>query len=137
MSGCSVSGAYVKASWYGSSSEPTLAQLARSLAKLTVPFLKIAAFLNASAYAVQALNTPGNAARNSAYGPRQFNTDFSLRKEFRVTETKFAEFRWESFNFFNTTNFGNPATTFGNTNFGFITGAGDGRVMQLGVRFQF
>jgi hypothetical protein len=95
------------------------------------------AFLNANAYAVQALNTPGNAARNSAYGPRQFNTDFSLRKEFRVTETKFAEFRWESFNFFNTTNFSNPATTFGNTNFGFITGAGDGRVMQLGVRFQF
>lgn len=94
-------------------------------------------FLSASAYVVQALDTPGNAARNSAYGPRQFNTDLALRKEFRITERKFAEFRWESFNFFNTVNFSNPATTFGSTNFGYITGAGDGRVMQLGARFQF
>ncbi|MBL8218969.1 MAG: hypothetical protein JNL62_07060, partial [Bryobacterales bacterium] len=95
------------------------------------------AFLSANAYRVQALNTPGNAARNSAYGPMQFNTDFALRKEFRVTERHRAEFRWESFNFFNNVNFNNPATTFGNTNFGWITGAGDGRVMQLAVRYQF
>lgn len=94
-------------------------------------------FLSSAAYRVQTLNTPGNAARNSAYGPRQFNTDFALRKEFRITERQAAEFRWESFNFFNTVNFNNPATTFGNTNFGWITGAGDGRVMQLAIRYQF
>lgn len=95
------------------------------------------AFLSATAYAVQAINTPGNAARNSAYGPRQFNTDFAARKEFRVTERHAAELRWEMFNLLNTVNFSNPATTLGNTNFGWITGAGDGRVMQLGVRFQY
>lgn len=94
-------------------------------------------FLNVSAYRIQTLNTPGNAARNSAFGPRQFNTDFALRKEFRITERQAAEFRWESFNFFNTVNFLNPQTTFGNTNFGWITGAGDARVMQLAVRYQF
>jgi hypothetical protein len=38
----------VKASWYGSSSDPTLAQLARSLAKLTNPLLKIDASRMAS-----------------------------------------------------------------------------------------
>ncbi|MBM3727866.1 MAG: TonB-dependent receptor [Acidobacteria bacterium] len=94
-------------------------------------------FLNPNAYRIQALNTAGNAARNSAYGPRQFNTDFALRKEFRFNERHAAEVRWESFNFLNTVNFNNPATTVGNTNFGWITGAGDGRVMQLAVRYQF
>lgn len=94
-------------------------------------------FLSAAAYRVQALNTPGNAARNSAYGPRQFNTDFAVRKEFRINDRHAAEFRWESFNMFNTVNFLNPATTVGNTNFGAITSAGDPRVMQLAVRYQF
>jgi hypothetical protein len=94
-------------------------------------------FLNPAAYSVQATNTPGNSARNSAYGPRQFNTDFALRKEFRITESNSAEFRWESFNFFNVVNFNNPATTVGNTNFGWITSADGGRVMQLAIRYQF
>ena len=94
-------------------------------------------FLSASAYRVQTLNTAGNAARNSAYGPRQFNTDFALRKEFRINDRHAAEFRWEFFNFLNTVNFANPATTIGTTNFGWITGAGDARVMQLAVRYQF
>ena len=94
-------------------------------------------FLDVNAYRIQTLNTPGNAARNSAFGPRQFNTDFALRKEFRITERQAAEFRWESFNFFNTVNFNNPQTTFGNTNFGWITTAGDARVMQLAVRYSF
>jgi hypothetical protein len=94
-------------------------------------------FLRTTAYRIQAINTAGNAARNSAYGPRQFNTDFALRKEIRVTEKQSLEFRWESFNLFNTVNFSNPAATVGNTNFGWITGAGDGRVMQLAIRYQF
>jgi hypothetical protein len=94
-------------------------------------------FLNPAAYRVQALNTPGNAARNSAYGPRQFNTDFALRKEIRWSERQAVEVRWESFNVFNTVNFNNPATTVGNTNFGFITSAGDPRVMQLAIRYGF
>jgi len=94
-------------------------------------------FLSPSAYRVQTLNTIGNSARNSAYGPRQFNTDFSVRKEFRFNERHSAEFRWESFNLFNTVNFSNPATTLGNTNFGWITGAGDPRIMQLALRYAF
>ena len=95
------------------------------------------AFLSPSAYRVQTLNTPGNAARNSAYGPRQFNTDFALRKELRLSERQSLEVRWESFNFFNTVNFNNPASTFGNINFGVITSAGDPRVMQLALRYGF
>jgi hypothetical protein len=94
-------------------------------------------FLDPAAYAVQPINTPGNAARNSAYGPRFFNTNFVLSKSFTITEGKAVDFRWEAYNLFNTVNFNNPNTTFGGTTFGQITGAGDARVMQLGVRFGF
>lgn len=94
-------------------------------------------FLSAAAYRVQAVNTPGNAARNTAYGPRFFNTDFNLSKEFRLTERQSFDIRWEAFNLFNTVNFQNPATTLGNTNFGSITAARDPRIMQLAVRYRF
>jgi len=94
-------------------------------------------FLDVNAYAVQPVNTPGNAARNSAYGPRFFNTNFVLAKSFTLTEGKVVDFRWEAYNLFNTVNFGNPNTGFGGTTFGQINSAGEPRVMQLGVRFGF
>jgi hypothetical protein len=94
-------------------------------------------FLTVNAYRVQAINTAGNSARNSAYGPRQFNTDFALRKEIRWSDRQAVEIRWESFNFFNTVNFNNPSTTVGATNFGVITSAGDPRIMQMAIRYQF
>ncbi|MEJ7608822.1 MAG: hypothetical protein WKF37_21755, partial [Bryobacteraceae bacterium] len=94
-------------------------------------------FLSAAAYRVQAVNTPGNAARNTAYGPRFFNTDFNLSKAFRLTERQSLEIRGEAFNLFNTVNFQNPATTLGNTNFGAITAARDPRIMQLAARYRF
>ncbi len=94
-------------------------------------------FLDPEAYRVQAVNTPGNAARNTAYGPRYFNTDFNLSKGFRITERQSFDIRWEAFNLFNTVNFNNPATTVGNTNFGWITSARDPRIMQLAIRYRF
>lgn len=94
-------------------------------------------FLDINAYQLQALNTPGNAARNSAYGPGQFVTNFKLGKTFRITERHAADFRWEAFNLFNTVNFNNPATTYGGSNFGVITGAQEPRVMQLAIRYSF
>lgn len=94
-------------------------------------------FLDPAAYRVQAVNTPGNSARNTAYGPRFFNTDFNLSKGFRITERQSFDIRWEAFNLFNTVNFNNPATTVGSTNFGWITSARDPRIMQLAIRYQF
>lgn len=94
-------------------------------------------FLDPNAFRVQALNTPGNAARNTAYGPRFFNTDFNLSKGFRLTERQSFDIRWEAFNLFNTVNFNNPQTTVGNTNFGWITSAREPRIMQLAVRYRF
>lgn len=94
-------------------------------------------FLDPAAYRVQAVDTPGNAARNTAYGPRFFNTDFNLSKGFRITERQSFDIRWEAFNLFNTVNFNNPQTTVGNTNFGWITSAREPRIMQLAIRYRF
>ncbi len=94
-------------------------------------------FLDPAAYTIQAANTPGNAARNTAYGPGFFNTDFNLSKGFKITERQSVDIRWEAFNLFNTVNFQNPQTTVGNTNFGWITAARDPRIMQLAIRYRF
>ncbi|MFN0105831.1 MAG: carboxypeptidase regulatory-like domain-containing protein [Bryobacteraceae bacterium] len=94
-------------------------------------------FLDVNAYQLQTLNTPGNAARNSAYGPNQFVTNFKLGKSFAVREGHAIDFRWEAFNLFNTVNFNNPSTGYGASNFGVITSAQDPRVMQLAIRYGF
>lgn len=94
-------------------------------------------FLDVNAYRVQTLNTAGNAARNSAWGPHLWQFDTSLVKRFRFTERVFADFRWEAYNLFNTVNFQNPNGTFGSTGFGQISNAFDPRVMQLALRVGF
>jgi len=46
--------------------------------------------------------------RNSFFGPRFFNSDMSLFKNFRITERFAAQFRFEAFNVFNHVNLGQP-----------------------------
>jgi hypothetical protein len=94
-------------------------------------------FLDVNAYRVQTINTAGNAARNSAWGPHLWQFDTSLVKRFSFTERVFADFRWEAYNLFNTVNFQNPNGTFGGTAFGQISNAFDPRVMQLALRVGF
>jgi len=79
----------------------------------------------------------GNAGRNILLGPGLFNWDFALYKQFKVTESKFFQFRFEAFNFTNTPNFGFPNSEVGNNNFGRITGAGRPRNLQGGLKFIF
>ena len=94
-------------------------------------------FLNSAAFSVQPVNTAGNAGRNVAVGPKAFNTSLSLVKHFRPTEQTMLDLRFEAFNAFNTVNFGNPAATFPNSDFGTISSAGDPRVIQTAIRFRF
>jgi hypothetical protein len=79
----------------------------------------------------------GNAGRNILLGPGQFTWDFALYKQFNVTESKFFQFRFESFNFTNTPNFGFPNSQVSNVNFGRITGADRPRNLQFGLKFIF
>ena len=94
-------------------------------------------FLDAAAFAVQPVNTPGNAGRNVALGPKAFTTSLSLSKYFKPTERMRVDLRFEAFNTFNTVNFGNPAATYPNSDFGTISNTGDPRVIQTAIRFRF
>ncbi|MEO6758945.1 MAG: hypothetical protein ABIO24_05780, partial [Saprospiraceae bacterium] len=79
-------------------------------------------------------------ARNLIRGPKQLNTDLSLGKRFTLPfEGHTIQFRAEAFNAFNTVNWGNPTSlTLSNpTTFGQITTAGDARVMQFALRYEF
>ena len=94
-------------------------------------------FLDVNAYQVQTLNTPGNAPRNSAWGPRYANLDISFVKRFRTGTATYFDFRAEAFNAFNSTRFRNPSGGFGTTSYGIISDAYDPRVVQIALRFAF
>ena len=79
----------------------------------------------------------GNTGRNILSGPGFFNLDASLFKLINFTERYSLEIRGEAFGITNTPQFSNPNTTVGNSNFGIITGASGGRVLQLGMKLNF
>lgn len=72
------------------------------------------------------------------YGPGRVNLDWSLFKNFSVTERAKAQFRLETFNLFNTPQFDLPNASIGNPAAGRITATvGNNRQIQLALRFQF
>lgn len=89
----------------------------------------------------------GNGGRNVFRNPGFFETDASLVKRFRITESHSIQFRAEGYNIFNHPNFGfvaanlninNPTTfaKFGQT-IGTQTSSGSARTMQLALRYDF
>jgi hypothetical protein len=93
---------------------------------------------SAGVFSAPAQFTYGNMGRNLFSGPSYVNLDFSLFRKFRLTERVGGEFRVESFNFTNTPHFSNPGTTFGNANFGQVTGTlGDPRRIEFGLKLTF
>jgi hypothetical protein len=81
----------------------------------------------------------GNAGRNILRAPGSSNLDLGLSKSFRfgAAEGRRVQFRAESFNLLNHTNFGVPNTSIDSPGFGTITGAATGRVVQFGLRLDF
>jgi hypothetical protein len=86
----------------------------------------------------------GNLGRNTFRGPGQQNWDFSLIKNFRITERQGLRFTADFFNIWNHANFANPASTdvenIGLTNspFGKITSTvGTPRLIQFSLRYSF
>jgi hypothetical protein len=71
----------------------------------------IHAWFNAAAF-TEPLPSPtgafGTSGRNSITGPSFQNLDFSVMKNFRITERQTLQFRWENFNFTNHPQFGTP-----------------------------
>ena len=86
----------------------------------------------------------GNLGRNVVIGPGFNNTDFSVIKRTKLTETQLIEFRWEVFDLFNHANFGQPGRVVGTGNFGQITNtrfptgdSGSSRQMQFALKYKF
>jgi hypothetical protein len=80
---------------------------------------------------------PGNAGRNTVRGPGFASTDLSLFKNVEFGGGRRIQLRIEAFNLFNQAHFNQPSGAIGTANFGRITTAQDGRVMQLGIKYLF
>jgi len=103
-------------------------------------------FFNTCAFADPAAGSFGDVSRNSVQGPGYQIWDFSVFKNFTVTERAKLEFRAEFFNVFNHPNLqfakSGPqnsinTTTFGTPEFGFLTAARDPRQIQLALKLSF
>ncbi len=82
-------------------------------------------------------NAWGNSGRNAFRGPANWNLDFSVFRAFPIGRYRL-EFRAESTNVFNHTQWANPVTGLTDPNFMRIRSlARDPRRVQLGVRFAF
>ncbi len=100
-----------------------------------------AAFLPASQMAPGQF---GNSGRNILVGPGFLLSDISLLKNITLREKINLQFRAESFNFLNHPSFTTINTTVNfnaagqpTQNFGAVTGAGPGRVIELGLKLMF
>jgi hypothetical protein len=103
-------------------------------------------FFNTCAFTDPAAGSFGDVSRNSVQGPGYQIWDFSVFKNFTVTERTKLEFRAEFFNVFNHPNLqfakSGPqnsinTTTFGTPEFGFLTAARDPRQIQLALKLSF
>ena len=97
----------------------------------------VAEWFNTAAFAQPAIYTFGNEGVGIVRAPGLVNLDFSLLRNFRVTERLRAELRGEFFNALNHTNLGLPGQSFGSAAFGVISSAGPARQIELGARVVF
>ncbi len=79
----------------------------------------------------------GNGNKDAAVGPGLFNWNISLYKNIPIHESIHLQFRAESFNTFNHTEFNNVDTGTADGNFGQVTSTYDPREFQLGMKLLF
>ena len=84
-----------------------------------------------------ALGTHGNSTYNAYLGPTNKTMDLSLVRSFRFRSSQRLEARVEAFNALNWFRPGDPVITFSSATFGQILTAGDPRIMQFAVKYQF
>jgi hypothetical protein len=96
-------------------------------------------YFNTAAFTANAIGTVGNFGRNVLVGPGTANIDFTVNKEFPVSE-RFGrlQLRFEFFNLFNHADFSNPGASLAAPGtFGKMTAAGPGRIIQFGAKYIF
>jgi hypothetical protein len=93
-------------------------------------------YLNRAAFTSPTNGTYSTLKPFTIINPSRLQNDIAITRSFRLG-TRTAQFRWEIFNVLNHTNFNPPVTALNNANFGRILTAGDPRIMQLAVKFEF
>ena len=79
----------------------------------------------------------GNLGPNVISGPGSWNMSLAVARTFNISERLKLELRGEGFSVANTPQWNNPDTGIGNPTFGFITGAGGNRTVQIGTKIVF
>ncbi len=95
-------------------------------------------YFNRAAFAQPAAGTLGDLPRNAVVGPDYWNVNLAVSRLLPVTATQRLELRVEAFNLFNRFNWGDPLVNFNAGTFGRITTqAGDPRIIQFGIKYDF
>jgi Carboxypeptidase regulatory-like domain len=97
-------------------------------------------YFNTALFQVAPLGSPGDAKRRFFYGPGIDNWDLALLKAIAFTESRSLEFRLETFNAFNHTQFDGASSVNGNftsSSFGQVTSAASPRIAQIAAKFSF
>jgi len=102
---------------------------------------RILQYFNRASFAPNAAGQFGSAPRAEGQlrGPGEADVTIGIMKRFRgFAESHSLQFRTELFNAFNRPNFGNPGVNLDQpASFGRITSAGDGRIIQLALKYMF
>lgn len=94
-------------------------------------------WFNTAAFSAPAAFQWGTSGQNIFDGPGRHVLDLGIMKNFRITESKYFQFRTEMFNALNHVNLNNPGTTLNTPAFGRILSAGAARTIQFGLKFLF
>jgi hypothetical protein len=94
-------------------------------------------YFNPNNFTQQTIGTFGTTGRNSIHGPGINNTDLSLQKEIQFSEVRKIQLRLEAYNVFNHAQFYLPGNNIVSPDFGRVTSAASGRLIQLGAKFYF
>jgi hypothetical protein len=93
-------------------------------------------WFNPAAFVQNPIGMPGDFGRNGLRLPNEWNDDFSVIRQFPISEKLGKlEFRAEFFNLFNTVNLGGPASTLTAANFGALTSASNPRLIQFALKY--
>jgi hypothetical protein len=102
-----------------------------------VPNPSAGEWFNSGAFELPPFGSFGNAGRNILEGPGLATVNFSLVKTVKPSERMSLQFRAESFNLLNRTNFNLPDNFFGSPTFGQILSADIARRIQFGLKLLF
>jgi len=99
----------------------------------------VAQWFDKTAFTAPAVGAFGTLGHNALRGPGRDNWNLSLFKSFLLSEARGSrlEFRAESFNTWNHTQFHDVSTNLGDNKFGQVTSAFEPRIFQLGMKIVF